>query len=64
MPSTHRNMTHKDFSLITSPHSSFVQMKSKIVQGKIKLKNDTSQKLMRGDLLFGKISLGFNFPLS
>jgi hypothetical protein len=41
-------MAHKDFTLIPSPLSGFVQLK----------------KLMPRDSLFGKISLGINFPLS
>lgn len=40
-------MAHKDFRLIPSPLSCFVQL----------------AKLIRGDSLFGKISLGINFPL-
>ena len=38
MPSTHRNMTHKDIHIIPSPKIGFVQMKSKIGRGKIKIK--------------------------
>ena len=45
---THWNMAHKDFTLIPSQKTGFVH----------------PAKLMRGDLLLGKISLGINFPLS
>lgn len=56
-------MAHKDFTFITSQHSGFLQMKSKIGRGKIKIQKDASQKLMQGDLLTGKISLGLNFSM-
>jgi hypothetical protein len=48
-------MAHKDFPLILSPKTSFVQIKSKIGQGKIKIKNYASQKLMQEIRCLGKI---------
>jgi hypothetical protein len=64
MPSTHRNMTHKDFPHIPSPFSGFVQLEIKDWARQNKNKKDTSQKLIQGDSLFGKSSLGLNFSLS
>ncbi len=64
MPSTHRTIAHKDFSHIPSPLSGFVQLKIKDWARQNKNNKVASQKLMPGDLLFGKNSLGINFTLS
>ena len=59
----HRNMTYKDFSLIPSSKTSFVQPKIEDWSRQNKDKKYASQKLMRG-VLIGKISLGIKFPLN
>jgi hypothetical protein len=63
MPSTHWNTVHKDFTLILSPLCGFVQIE---IDDWVRQNNNTidaSQKLMRGYILFKKISLGIKFSL-
>ncbi len=63
MPSSYRNMTLKDFPLLHSPQTGFIQIDIEDLTRLIKNKKYACQKLMRGDSLLGKISSGIKFPL-
>lgn len=63
MPSSYRNMTLKDFPLLLSPQTGFIQIDIEDSRRLIKDKKYASQKLMREDSMLGKIYTGIKFPL-
>ncbi len=57
-------MNYKEFTLIPTQKSDFVQLEIEDWARQNKNRKDASQKLMREDLLLRKIYLGIHFPLS
>lgn len=56
-------MTLKDFPLLLSPQTGFIQIDIEDSRRLIKDKKYASQKLMREDSMLGKIYTGIKFPL-
>lgn len=63
MPSTNKCMAYKDFLLISSTKTNFIQFKIEDWTSQNKDKKYASQKFMREDSMLGKIYTGIKFPL-